>query len=78
MQKITISWVLEFVDWTLHENHENWYPTKFKPSTVFEEEKGESVEIGDVDFHKKSCCVEKFTPKRDGEQTSENNTECML
>ena len=26
---------MEFVDWTLHENNENWYPTKFKPSTVY-------------------------------------------
>ena len=26
--------MLEFVDRALHENHENWYPTKFKPSTV--------------------------------------------
>ena len=25
------SWVLEFVDPTLCENHENWYPMKFKP-----------------------------------------------
>ena len=30
IQKITISWVLEFVDWTFHKNCENWYPTKFK------------------------------------------------
>ena len=30
----TISWVLEFVDQTLHENQENWYPTKCKPFTV--------------------------------------------
>ena len=29
IQKITFSWVLEFVDRTFHENHENWYPTKF-------------------------------------------------
>ena len=26
---------LKFVDGTLHENHENWYPTKMKPSTVY-------------------------------------------
>ena len=26
--------VLEFVDWTLIENHENWYPTKIEPLTV--------------------------------------------
>ena len=26
---------LEFVDQTLHENHENWHPRKIKPSTVF-------------------------------------------
>ena len=32
---MTASWVLKFVDWTLHEDHENWYPTKFKPSTVY-------------------------------------------
>ena len=36
IQKITISWVLEFVDRTLHEHHENWYPTKFKLSTVYD------------------------------------------
>ena len=29
IQKITISLVLEYVDRTLHENHQNWYPTKF-------------------------------------------------
>ena len=34
IQKITYSWILEFVDWALHENHKNWYPTKIKPSTV--------------------------------------------
>ena len=34
MQKITNSWVLEFEDQTHHENHENWYTTKIKPSTV--------------------------------------------
>ena len=33
--KIAISWVLEFVDRTLHENSENWYPTKIKPFTVY-------------------------------------------
>ena len=33
-RKIAFSWVLEFVDWTLHENHGNWYPMKIKPSTV--------------------------------------------
>ena len=27
--------VLEFVDRTLHENHENWYPTKIKPFWVY-------------------------------------------
>ena len=32
--KIHRNWVLEFVDRTRHENHENWYPTKIKPSTV--------------------------------------------
>ena len=40
--------------------------------------KGESVELGYVYLHKKWCCDEKFPPKRDGEQTSENNTEYML
>ena len=45
---------------------------------VFEDEKGESVELGDINLHKKSCCNEKFAPKRDGEQTSENSTEYML
>ena len=34
IQKITNSCVLEFMDRTLHENHENWYPTKINPSTV--------------------------------------------
>ena len=43
--------------------------------SIFEDEKGESVELGDVDIHKKSCCDEKFAPKRDGEQTFENNTD---
>ena len=46
--------------------------------SIFEDEKGESVELGDVNLHKKSCCDEKFAPKRDGEQTSENITENML
>ena len=27
------------MDRTLHENHENWYPTKIKPSTVVKESK---------------------------------------
>ena len=26
--EIAISWVLEFVEWTIHENHKNWYPYK--------------------------------------------------
>ena len=34
-KKVKMSWVLEFVDRTLHENHEYWYPTKFKPFTVY-------------------------------------------
>ena len=34
---------------------------------MFEDEKGERVEIGDVNFHKKSCCDEKLPHKRDGE-----------
>ena len=33
IQKIANSWVLEFLDRTLQENHENWYPKKMKPST---------------------------------------------
>ena len=33
IQKIANSWVLEFVNRTLHGNHENGYPTKMKPST---------------------------------------------
>ena len=33
---------------------------------IFEDEKGDSVELGDVNLHKKSCCNEKFAPKRDG------------
>ena len=45
---------------------------------IFEDEKGESVELGDVNLHKKSCCDEKFAPKRDWEQTSENNTEYII
>ena len=40
--------------------------------------KGEGVEIGDVNFHKKSCCDEQFAPKMEGEQTSEYTTECVL
>ena len=45
---------------------------------IFEDEKEESVEIGDVNVHKKSCCDEKFAPRRNGEHTSENNRDCML
>ena len=30
---------------------------------IFEDEKGDSVELGDVNLHKKSCCNEKFPPK---------------
>ena len=45
---------------------------------ILEDEKGESVELGDVNLDKKSCCDEKFAPKMDGEQTSENNTEYLL
>ena len=30
---------------------------------IFEDEKGESFEIGDVNFHKKSSFYEKFVPK---------------
>ena len=36
------------------------------------------MEIGDVNFHKKSICDEKFAPTRDEEQTSENNKESTL
>ena len=32
--EIAISWVLEFVDRTIHENHKYWYPKKIKPFTV--------------------------------------------
>ena len=39
---------------------------------IFEDERGKSVKIGDVNFHKKSCCDVKLAPKRDEEQTSEN------
>ena len=35
IQKFAISWALEFVDRIHHENHENVYPEKIKPSTVF-------------------------------------------
>ena len=45
---------------------------------IFEDGKRESVELGDVNLHKKTWCDEKFSPKRVGEQTSENNIECML
>ena len=27
---------------------------------IFEDEKGERVEIGDVNFHKKPCCLNQF------------------
>ena len=36
IHKIANSWVLELVDQILYENHENRYPTKIKPSTVFQ------------------------------------------
>ena len=39
----------------------------------FEDEKEESVDIGDVNFHNKSCCVETLIPKRDEEPTYEYN-----
>ena len=38
-------------------SHKHW--------PIFEDEKGESVELGDVNLHKKSCCYEKFAPKWD-------------
>ena len=31
---MAFTWVLDFVDRNLHENHKNWYPTKIKPPTV--------------------------------------------
>ena len=31
---------------------------------VFEDEKGESVELGDVNLHQKWCCDEKFALKK--------------
>ena len=40
--------------------------------------KRENVELGVVNLHKKSCCDESLPAKRDGEQSSENNTEYML
>ena len=41
---------------------------------LYEEEKEERVEIGRVNFHKKSCCIETFAPKGDVEQSYEYNT----
>ena len=35
IQKIAILLALEFVDGILHENHENRYLMKIKPSTVY-------------------------------------------
>ena len=35
-KKIAVSRVLEFVDQTLHENHENWYPMKIILSTILD------------------------------------------
>ena len=32
--RIDNSLVLEFVDWTVYENHENWHPAKIMPFTV--------------------------------------------
>ena len=52
-------------------SHIHWFNT-------FQDEKEESVEIGDVNFHKKSWCDEKFANKKNGEQASEYNMECML
>ena len=31
--------------------------------SIFEDEKKERIEIGDVNFHQKLCCVIKFAPK---------------
>ena len=45
---------------------------------MFEDEKGESVELGDVIFTKSRVAMKSWPLKRDGEQTSENNTEYML
>ena len=43
--------------------------------TLFEDKKEERDEIGGANFHKNSCCVETFAPKRDVEQSYQyNNT----
>ena len=39
--------------------------------SLFEDEKEKTVEIGGINFLKKSCCVETFSPKRDVEQSNE-------
>ena len=45
---------------------------------IFEDEKGEIIEIGDVNFYKRSCCDEQFAPKKGWGQSSEYNTECIV
>ena len=34
-----IRWILNFVDQSTHENHENWYPTNKSDFTVYHGEK---------------------------------------
>ena len=47
--KITISWILEFVELTLNENPENWYLTKLKPSLVINfEYENRSIEAATI------------------------------
>ena len=41
---------------------------------LFEDEKEERVETGGINFHKKSCCVETFVPKKDVGKTHEYST----
>ena len=41
---------------------------------LFEDEKEETVRIGDINFHQNSYCVDMFATKRDAEQTYEYNT----
>ena len=41
---VAVPLVLEFVDRTLPENHENWYPTKIKPFTVSDKEKSNAYD----------------------------------
>ena len=71
IQKIAISWVLEFVDWTLHENHENWYPTKFKPSTAIEQNLCNYV-------CKFLCILCRWSPIKIQMQSSKDNCKLQL